>query len=59
VDALRSQKLTVNLTPAMAERLARLAARKHWKPATAAAILIERGLDEEEGHAGQPRLLAG
>jgi predicted transcriptional regulator len=48
VDALRSQKMTVNLTEEMAARLERLARRHHWKPATAAAVLIERGLEEDD-----------
>jgi predicted transcriptional regulator len=54
VDALRSQKMTVNLTPEMAARLDRLARRHHWKPATAAAVLIERGLDADERERGLP-----
>jgi predicted transcriptional regulator len=59
MDALRSQKMTVNLTPEMAARLDRLARRNHWKPATAAAVLIERGLDADEAENERPRLLAG
>ena len=59
MDALRSQKMTVNLTPADAERLARLARRNHWKPATAAAVLIERGLEADDEERERPRLLAG
>jgi predicted transcriptional regulator len=52
MDALRSQKMTVNLTPETAARLGRLARRNHWKPATAAAVLIERGLEADESERG-------
>jgi metal-responsive CopG/Arc/MetJ family transcriptional regulator len=46
MDATRKEKISVNLTPEMAARLDRYAARNHWSRSTAAAILIERGLDE-------------
>lgn len=59
MDALRSQKMTVNLTPETVARLGQLARRNHWKPATAAAIMIERQLDAEEGETERPHLLAG
>jgi predicted transcriptional regulator len=52
MDALRSQKMTVNLTPEISARLDRLARRNHWKPATAAAVLIERGLEADDDARG-------
>lgn len=52
-DALRSEKVSVNLTAGMAARLERLARRNHWSLSTAAALLIERGLDDDERGRGR------
>jgi metal-responsive CopG/Arc/MetJ family transcriptional regulator len=58
-DPLRSAKVSVNLAPAMAARLDRLGRRNHWTRSTAAAVLIERGLaEDDERERGKP-LLAG
>jgi len=46
MDAIRTEKFSVNLTPALMARLERYAARNHWSRSTAAAVLIEHGLDE-------------
>ena len=46
MDATRNEKISVNLTPEQVARLDRYAARNHWSRSTAAAVLIERGLDE-------------
>jgi metal-responsive CopG/Arc/MetJ family transcriptional regulator len=48
MDAARTERVTVNLTPEMTERLDRFAERNRWTRSTAAAILIERGLAEDE-----------
>lgn len=61
MEALRSVKVTVNLTPRDAARLDRLARRSRWTRSAAAAVLIERGCDEDEREHVPPReqLLAG
>lgn len=43
----RKDKLSVLLAPKVAARLLRFAARNRWSRSTAAAVLIERGLDAE------------
>jgi len=48
MNANRTERITVNLTPELAEQLDRLAERNHWTRSTAAAILIERALDSEK-----------
>jgi metal-responsive CopG/Arc/MetJ family transcriptional regulator len=44
MDAVRTEKISVNLTPELVARLDRFAADQHWSRSTAAAVLIERGL---------------
>ena len=51
MDAIRTEKISVNLTPEMAARLDRYAESNHWTRSTAAAVLIERGLDDADGEA--------
>jgi predicted transcriptional regulator len=48
MDALRTEKISVNLTPDVLARLDRLAAANHWTRSTAAAVLIERGLPDDQ-----------
>jgi hypothetical protein len=48
MEAIRNEKISVNLTPDQAARLDRYAARNRWSRSTAAAVLIERGLDAED-----------
>ncbi len=48
MEAIRNEKVSVNLTPDQVARLDRYAARNHWSRSTAAAVLIERGLDEDD-----------
>lgn len=48
MEAIRTEKISVNLTPDQVARLDRLAARNHWSRSTAAGVLIVRGLDEED-----------
>lgn len=48
MDAARTAKLSVNLTPELLERLDRFAQQNRWTLSTAAAVLIERGLPEDE-----------
>jgi metal-responsive CopG/Arc/MetJ family transcriptional regulator len=48
MDATRKEKISVNLPPELAARLDRFAKRNHWSRSTAAAVLIERGLDADE-----------
>lgn len=44
---MRTERVTVNLTPELAEQLDRFAEQNRWTRSTAAAVLIERGLAEE------------
>ena len=46
MDAIRTEKISVNLTPELAARLDRYAASNHWTRSTAAAVLIEQGLNQ-------------
>lgn len=46
MDAVRTERVTVNLTAEMAEQLDRFAEQNRWSRSTAAAVLIERGLTE-------------
>ena len=48
MDATRNEKISVNLTPELAARLDRYAERNHWSRSTAAAVLIERGLNADD-----------
>ena len=48
MEAIRTDKVSVNLTPAQTARLDRYAARHRWSRSTAAAALIEQGLDAED-----------
>jgi hypothetical protein len=47
MDAARSERVTVNLTPEQAKSLDRFAEQNRWTRSTAAAILIERGLEDD------------
>lgn len=51
MNAVRTERVTVNLTPEVAERLDRLAGRNRWTRSTAAAILIELALERGIEHA--------
>jgi hypothetical protein len=42
MNAVRSERVTVNLTPDAAGRLDRFAEENHWTRSTAAAVLIEQ-----------------
>ena len=44
----RTERITVNLTPSLIERLDRFAAGHRWSRSTAVAILIEQGLPVED-----------
>lgn len=48
MDAIRTEKISVNLTPDQAARLDHYASRHRWSRSTAAAALIEQGLDAED-----------
>ncbi len=48
MEAMRNEKISVNITPELAARLDRFAVRNHWSRSTAAAVLIERGLPAED-----------
>jgi metal-responsive CopG/Arc/MetJ family transcriptional regulator len=48
MDATRTERITVNLTPELIEQLDRFAEQHRWTRSTAAAILIERGLEGGE-----------
>lgn len=47
MDAVRTERITVNLEPELAARLDRFAEANRWTRSTAAAVLIERGLSGE------------
>jgi hypothetical protein len=49
MDSIRTEKISVNLTPELAESLNHYAAQNHWSRSTAAAVLIERGLVADSG----------
>lgn len=48
MEAIRTEKISVNLSPELAARLDSYAARNHWTRSTAAAVLIEHGLDADD-----------
>jgi hypothetical protein len=48
MDAPRTERVTVNLAPDVAARLDRFAGEHRWTRSTAAAVLIEQGLPEED-----------
>jgi hypothetical protein len=48
MEALRSEKVTVNLTAETARHLDRFANDHNWTRSTAADVLIRRGLDADE-----------
>jgi hypothetical protein len=54
----RSERVSVSLTPTMLARLETYAREHRWKLSTAAAVLIEDGLDVADEQA-QPRRKAG
>jgi hypothetical protein len=57
MDSIRTQKISVNLTPEQVARLDSYAARHHWSRSTAAAVLIDSGLnaaDDAPRDAGTP-----
>lgn len=47
MNADRTERITVNLTPGLLEKLDRFAERNHWTRSTAVTVLIERGLKDE------------
>jgi hypothetical protein len=47
MDAIRTERVTVNLAPEQLAQLDRFAEAHRWTRSTAAAVLIERGLAEE------------
>jgi metal-responsive CopG/Arc/MetJ family transcriptional regulator len=49
---LRSERFSVSLTPSALAKLDAYAAERRWTRSTAAAELIERGLDEEKNTDG-------
>lgn len=53
MNETRTEKISVNLTPAVLDRLDRFARSQVWPRSTAAAVLIERGLDQEETPEGR------
>jgi metal-responsive CopG/Arc/MetJ family transcriptional regulator len=48
MSAERTERFTVNLTPALLARLDKFAEQHRWSRSTAVAVLIERGLESEE-----------
>jgi metal-responsive CopG/Arc/MetJ family transcriptional regulator len=44
----RTERISVNLTPGVVERLDRYRFDRRWSRSTAVAVLVERGLDREE-----------
>jgi metal-responsive CopG/Arc/MetJ family transcriptional regulator len=48
MDAARTERVTVNLTPDAVAQLDRFAGQNRWTRSTAAAVLIERGLAEDD-----------
>jgi metal-responsive CopG/Arc/MetJ family transcriptional regulator len=48
MDAIRTERVTVNLAPDLLARLDRYAQEHRWTRSTAIVVLIERGLDAED-----------
>ena len=48
MDANRTERITVNLTPDVTARLDKYADQHKWTRSTAAAILIEQGLPQDD-----------
>jgi metal-responsive CopG/Arc/MetJ family transcriptional regulator len=48
MDAVRTERITVNLTPDLVARVDRFAALNRWTRSTAVAVLIEQGLPAED-----------
>ena len=48
MEETRTEKISVNLTPSVLARLDAMRARRRWTRSTAAAVLIEHGLDSED-----------
>ncbi len=48
MNAERTERISVNLTPEIMTELRSYAQRHHWTLSTAAVVLIERGLAENE-----------
>ena len=48
MEETRTEKISVNLTPSVLARLDDMRARRRWTRSTAAAVLIEHGLDSED-----------
>lgn len=48
MDETRSEAVFVSTTPALKQRLDAYAKRNHWSRSTAAVILIEHGLDQDD-----------
>jgi|HubBroStandDraft_2_1064218.scaffolds.fasta_scaffold01897_15 metal-responsive CopG/Arc/MetJ family transcriptional regulator len=48
MDANRTERITVNLTPEVLARLDRFAEQNRWTRSTAVTVLIERGLGDDE-----------
>ena len=48
MEETRTYKISVNLTPSVLARLDDMRARRRWTRSTAAAVLIEHGLDSED-----------
>jgi len=53
MDETRSERFSVSFTPSLVARLDAYAAGHHWTRSTAAAVLVERGLDAEEQDQGK------
>lgn len=51
--ALRTEQLMAKLTPELSARVDGFARARHWTRSTAAAFLVERGLDAEDGKPGR------
>ncbi len=48
MDANRTERVTVNLTPDISARLDQYAAQHQWTRSTAALILIKQGLPQDD-----------
>jgi len=48
MNADRTERITVNMTPELLEKLDGFAERNRWTRSTAATILIERSLEGEQ-----------
>jgi metal-responsive CopG/Arc/MetJ family transcriptional regulator len=49
MDETRTRRFSISLPPTLADRLDRYAEDHRWSRSTAIEVLVEKGLDKQEG----------